>query len=687
MAAEMETSASMPNDANENAEQLPRQHHHHTPVAGMLYNPDPALDPANQHRHPHHHHSARIDHAGHDDAVYTTASTTDPASVPTQDHLQSHSPAHTQHNGHNDNHRHGVDKSQPLSTPPDYSDHEKLDAAVVSSGRGSGCTNHGADMTASSSRSSRVYRRYRPFFHLSYFLFFTGWWIASLVLHRDDMNWVVPFLLWLAISLRLMFFYVPSRYLSSAIRWVWERSALVIYHAIPEKLRTVVGAAGALAVIVVGSFASEEVADNTRANRAISLLGMLVMIGVFWLTSKHRSRVNWRTVIVGMLAQYIIGLFVLRTGVGYDVFRFIADRAGDLLAFARQGVAFLTDDKTSQIPWFFLAVIPAIIFFISLVQVLYYIGFLQWFINKVATFVFWALGASGAEAVVAAATPFIGQGESAMLVRPFIPHMTNAEIHQIMTCGFATISGSVLVGYIRLGLNAEALVSSCIMSIPASLAISKLRYPETEETLTAGRVVIPDDDEHKAENALHAFANGAWLGIKIGGTIVASLLCIIAVVGLINALLTWWGRYLNINDPTLTLQTILGYMLWPVAFLLGVPRQNDYHDILLVARLVSQKVITNEYNAFSDLTTNPDYQNLSPRSRLIATYALCGFGNIGSLGIQIAILGQLAPSRGGDVSKLAVSALVSGVTATLTSAAVAGLVITDQIGHFDKQAS
>lgn len=516
---------------------------------------------------PHKHHSARIDAAGQGDAAYTAAVTTDATSAPTQH------------------------KSHLQNTTPDYSDHEKVDAGVGSTGRASGCTDHD-DINSSSNRLKRLHRRYRPFFHLAFFLLFTGWWIASLVLHRNDKNWVIPFLVWLTISLRLMFYHVPSRHVSRPIRWLWERSALVIYDAIPRKFRTIVGAAGALAVILLGSFVSEEVADNTRANRAISLLGMLLVIGLFWLTSKHRSRINWRTVIVGMLSQYIIGLFVLRTGVGYDVFKFIADRAGDLLGFARQGVAFLTDAQTSQMQWFFFGVIPAIIFFISLVQVLYYIGFLQWFIKKVAIFVFWGLGVSGTEAVVAAATPFIGQGESAMLVRPFVPHMTKAEIHQIMTCGFATISGSVLVGYIQLGLNAEALVSSCIMSIPASLAISKLRYPETEETLTAGRVVLPDDDKHEAGSILHAFANGAWLGIKIGGTIVASLLCIIAAVGLINALLTWWGRYLNINDPSLTLQTILGYLLWPVAFFLGVPRKDGYHDILLVARLISQKVIT-----------------------------------------------------------------------------------------------
>ena len=157
------------------------------------------------------------------------------------------------------------------------------------------------------------------------------------------------------------------------------------------------------------------------------------------------------------------------------------------------------------------------------------------------------------------------------------------------------------------------------MSIPASLAVSKLRYPETEETLTAGRVVVPDDDEHRSANALHAFANGAWLGLKIAGMIVATLLCIIALLGLINGLLTWWGHYININDPPLTLQLILGYICYPVAFLLGVPRQ----DLLNVGQLIGVKIIANEFVAFTDLTSLPQYINMSSRSRLIATYALC----------------------------------------------------------------
>ncbi|KOS20273.1 Solute carrier family 28 member 3 [Escovopsis weberi] len=513
-------------------------------------------------------------------------------------------------------------------------------------------------------------RRHRVIiFKVAFLLWSTVHWITGLVFHSHDKNWLIPFLIWLCIILRYFFWYVSSKYVSDTIYWVWARTGIAVYDRIPPRLRTPLGALVAIAAVVVGTFVSPENEDNTRANRAISLVGIIIVIFVFWFFSRSRQHVKWRTVIVGMLAQYIIGLFVLRTSVGYNIFKFIADRAADLLECSKSGVSFLTSDDVANLPWFFIGVIPAIIFFISLVQVLFHLGFIQWFVRKIAIFVFWSLEASGAEAVVVAATPFVGQGESAMLVRPFVPYMTNSEIHQILTCGFATISGSVLVGYIGLGLNAEAMVSSCIMSIPASIAISKLRYPELKETLTAGKVVIPEDKEHKAKNGLHAFANGAWLGIQIGGTIIASLICILAVVTLINNLLTWWGHYLNIEEWTLQLS--LSYLLWPVTFLLGVNHEKG-------------DVFKNEYKAFSLLSGDPRWADLSPRSQLIATYALCGFGNIGSLGIQIGIISQLAPSRGGDVARLAVSALISGIMATLTSASIAGLVVTDQLSHFVK---
>jgi concentrative nucleoside transporter, CNT family len=273
-----------------------------------------------------------------------------------------------------------------------------------------------------------------------------------------------------------------------------------------------------------------------------------------------------------------------------DIFAFVSEMARDLLGFADAGVSFLTADSVTQLHWFLTGVVPPIIFFVSFVQLLYYWGILQWFIGKFAVFFFWSMRVSGAEAVVASASPFIGQGESAMLIKPFVAHLTQAELHQVMCSGFATIAGSVLIAYVSLGVNGQALISSCVMSIPASLAMSKLRFPESEETLTAGRIVIPDDDEHRAANALHAFANGAWLGLKIAGMIVATLLCIIALIHLIDGLLTWWGHYINLNgEYDLTLELVLGYICYPIAFLLGVSREGK--DLLLVGRLIGIKIV------------------------------------------------------------------------------------------------
>lgn len=392
------------------------------------------------------------------------------------------------------------------------------------------------------------------------------------------------------------------------------------YDAIPANSHKPIAALVSFAVFLIGSFVPEETGDNTRANRAISIFGLIVMLAVLTVTSRNWRIIPWHTVIGGMLTQFIVAVFVLRTQAGYDIFKFISDMARALLGFAGQGLAFLTYDDVVLLPWFLTGVVPAIIFFIALVQMLYYVGFLQWFIAKFAVFFFWSLRVSGAEAVVAAATPFIGQGESAMLIRPFLDHLTMAEIHQIMTCGFATIAGSVLVAYIGMGLNAQALVSSCIMSIPATLAVSKMRYPETQTPVTAGKVEVPPskEDEHTV-NALHAFTNGSWFGLKIGATIVACLLTVIAFVGLINGLLSWWGGYWGISDPPLTLELILGYILYPVAWLLGVPR----NDLRAVGELIGKKIIINEYAAFNALVNDAPYIHMAARSKLIATYACC----------------------------------------------------------------
>ncbi|KAL2064286.1 hypothetical protein VTL71DRAFT_4780, partial [Oculimacula yallundae] len=532
----------------------------------------------------------------------------------------------------------------------------------------------------------KVLNMIKPFYFPFFWLVMTGWWIAGLVLHTHDLHgptatWLIPTLLWLAITMRLVTLYVSTKYITKPIAWVWMKA---IYHPtkmIPEKLRLPLAGAGTIAVFIVGTMATEETADNTRANRAVSLFGLTVFVGVFYITSANRKAIQWQTVIVGMLAQFIIALFVLRTQAGYDIFNFVAFLATSLLGFAAEGTEFLFNAQILTLHLFVLGVIPAIIFFVAFVQLLYYWGWLQWVIGKFATMFFYGMKVSGAEAVVAAASPFVGQGESAMLIRPYIPHLTSSELHQIMTSGFATIAGSVLGVYISMGISPLALVSSCVMSIPASLAFSKLRMPETEESLTAGKVVVPVDSDEKPSNGLHAFANGSWLGLRVGGMIIAALLCILSLLGLVNGLLGWWGKYLNINDPLnpLSVELICGYVFYPLAFLLGVPRNNG--DLFRVSKLIGLKVVANEFVAFNAMVQVKDLPNdflkLSERSRLIATYAVCGFGNISSVGIQIGVLSSLAPGQAGRVAKVAVSALISGVIATLSSAAIAGMLVVD----------
>ncbi|KAL8900001.1 MAG: hypothetical protein Q9192_001288 [Flavoplaca navasiana] len=624
-------------------------------------NNDPALNTANEHTHTHLHHTAHAEQ-GRDEAEYSKGTTYEDSNIPSQDpHDQTF-------------HR----RRLPDASGP------KLAPAVADTEKGNFSPDDRSNEDPRTHTFSTFYLKYRIYFHLFVWLFFTSWWIAGLILHgrRDPLGsrtgWLKPFLLWLVITLRLMFLYIPITIITKPMHFVWNNTALRIVSFVPEKLKIPAGATIVVGVILIGGFTSPESVDNTRDNRAVSLFGLAVIIFVMWATSKHRKAVKWHTVIVGMLVQFIVALFVLRSGAGYNIFSFVSELATDLLHFANEGTSFLTDPTVPELGWFLVGVLPAIIFFVAFVQLLYYWGTLQWLIQKFAVFFFWSMRVSGAEAVVAAASPFIGQGESAMLIKPFVAHLTQAELHQVMTSGFATIAGSVLVAYISLGVNGQALISSCVMSIPASLAISKLRYPETEETLTTGRCVIPDDDEHRAANSLHAFANGAWLGLKIAGMILATLLCIIAFLGLADGLLTWWGRYLNINDPPLTVELIVGYICYPIAFLLGVPR-ND--DLLKVGQLIGTKLILNEFVAYTNLQTDPAYADLSPRSRLIATYALCGFANIGSLGTQIGVLSQIAPGRSGDVSRLAVSALIAGALSTLTSASIAGLLVTNQAAY------
>lgn len=231
------------------------------------------------------------------------------------------------------------------------------------------------------------------------------------------------------------------------MHFVWEHTGVKFASMIPERFRIWCGAALTVSVIVIGSFASPESEGNTRANRAISLFGLVVLLTVLWATSNNRKAIQWHTVIVGMLIQFLVALFVLRTKAGYDIFEFVSYLARSLLKFAAAGVKFLTTEEISKFQFFFFSVLPAIVFFISLTSLLFYCGALQWFIGKFAVFFFWSMRVSGAEAVVASASPFIGQGESVMLIKPFVPHLTQAEIHQVMASGFVSPQESPSIEY------------------------------------------------------------------------------------------------------------------------------------------------------------------------------------------------------------------------------------------------
>ncbi|KAJ2849408.1 hypothetical protein IWW36_002654 [Coemansia brasiliensis] len=303
----------------------------------------------------------------------------------------------------------------------------------------------------------------------------------------------------------------------------------------------------------------------------------------------------------------------------------------------------------------------------------YYLGGIQWMLRYMGKGFQWLLDTSGAESIVAAASPFLGQAENVLLVKDYLPHMTNSEIHTCMTAGFATVSGSVLQGYIALGVDPKNIITACIMSIPCSLALSKMRYPETEEPLTRGKIIEPPRSTEEV-NVLHAIGNGAAIGMNLSLLIAANLIAVISIVNLADFLLTWLGQFVSIQN--LTMELILGYVLYPYVWLLGVPKA----DVTRVAQLLGLKFISNEFVAYQHLNSATDggkilRDQLSPRALVISEFALCGFGNLSSIAQQIGSLGALAPTRKSEFSRLALSACITGSIATTLTAAIISMVM------------
>lgn len=428
------------------------------------------------------------------------------------------------------------------------------------------------------------------------------------------------------------------------------------------------GSLVAMVLVLIGMAAitmALPVTDNSssRLSRAQSIFGLVVFLFLLFLTSNNRSAISWRTVWAGIGLQFLLALFVLRTWAGYHLFKWLSTQISTYLGYSAAGYEFLFGSAPSN---FAGSVFPAIIFFCATVELLYFFGILQAVIRKFAVFFLYVLGTSGAESVVAAASPFIGQGENALLVRPFVKGMTKSEIHQIMASGFATISGSVLFGYISLGVSPQYLITAAIMSVPCAIALSKIRYPETEESATQGEVkLIPQDERHRANNPLQALGNGAKTGIKIVLIIAASLIAVLSLLAAINASLTWFGDFFNIDH--LTLQKILSYPLYPVAWMMGV----EWRDVPTTSELLALKLAANEFAAYELFVTLKG--TLTARTQIIITYALCGFANFSSIGIQVGILGAIAPTRLHDFASLALSAMLTGALSTCFGAVTAGM--------------
>jgi len=400
--------------------------------------------------------------------------------------------------------------------------------------------------------------------------------------------------------------------------------------------------------------------------RLISVFGLVVFVGLSYAFSVDRRAVKWSPVLWGIALQLIFAILILKTAPGLAFFKFLGDMVTQFLNFSDAGAKFIFGDNFAE---HFIAfkVLPTIIFVSSFITILYYYGILQRVVQAVAWLMIKTMKTSGAETLSCAANIFVGQTEAPLLIKPYLATMTLSELHAVMTGGFATIAGGVMAAYISFGVPAHHLIAASVMSAPAALAISKLLYPETEKSLTAGEVEVKVEQVYA--NAVDAAASGASDGLKLAANVAAMLIAFLGLLAFFNALLGWFGGLISL--PQLSLELICAYLMAPVAWLMGVP----WADCAEVGVVLGKKTILNEFIAYLDLMELVKQQAISERSQIISTYALCGFSNIGSIGIQIGGIGALAPSRQGDLARLSVRALIAGSLACFMTACIAGMLI------------
>lgn len=398
----------------------------------------------------------------------------------------------------------------------------------------------------------------------------------------------------------------------------------------------------------------------------VAVLGLVTMLLIAWLLSNNRRMIPWRTVIMGCLLQFVFALLILKTAAGEAFFARASDLVTAFLDFSDAGARFVFGDNFTE-HFFAFKVLPTIIFFSSFITVLYYLNVLQWVVKGFAWVMMRVMGTSGAESLSASANIFVGQTEAPLLIRPYVGTMTVSELMAVMTGGFATIAGGVLAAYVGMGVPAGHLIAASVMSAPAALVMAKLMYPETEESLTAGEVRVTV--EKPWVNVIDAAAEGATAGLKLVLNVAAMLIAFLALIAVINAALGQVGLWFGFQG--LTLEMVFGYLLRPLAWLMGVP----WAEADEVGTLLGIKTVLNEFVGYVRMEEMNQAGQLSERSEAIATYALCGFSNFSSIAIQIGGIGGIAPERKGDLARLGLRAMVAGSLACFQTATIAGMLL------------
>ncbi|MGM0844357.1 MAG: NupC/NupG family nucleoside CNT transporter [Bacillota bacterium] len=399
------------------------------------------------------------------------------------------------------------------------------------------------------------------------------------------------------------------------------------------------------------------------------IIGILVVMAIAFGFSTHKRSINWRTILGGLAIQLFFAFIVLNTGWGQDILQGFTRVVNNIINYSNEGIDFLfgglfTDDSNIAFVFAF-NVLPVVIFFSSLISVLYYLKIMQIFIYILGGGLSWLLGTRKAESMSAAANIFVGQTEAPLVVRPFLPKMTESELFAVMTGGLASVAGSVLIGYSLLGVPLEYLLAASFMAAPAGLVMAKLFVPETDDKPEPKEFEMETDSE--STNVIDAAARGASVGLQLALNIGAMLLAFIALVALINGILGLFGGLVGIDN--LSLELILGYLFAPLAFAIGVP----WSEAVLAGNFIGQKLVINEFVAYSNFA--PQIGELSDKTAAIISFALCGFANLSSLGILLGGLGNLAPNRRKDIARLGLKAVAAGALASLLSAAIAGMFI------------